>query len=192
MGLWIRGRRHCVRAAHRDRRSSVRRQRRPALSTPCAPRPGVFSGSIRPTAQCDPPSWRSPLGRQHALLFGDMTGWFYALQAETGKLLWKVHIETHDSTRLTGAPVAYNGTVYVPVASWEETRASDPEYPCCTFRGSVVALRIRDGAQLWKTYMTTAPIRDRKERARNARNSGRPAWVSGPRRPWTPSAACSM
>ena len=30
----------------------------------------------------------------------------------------------------------------------------DPEYPCCTFRGSVVALRVRDGSQLWKTYMT--------------------------------------
>ena len=103
-----------------------------------------------------------PLGRQHALLFGDMTGWFYALQAETGKLLWKVHIETHDSTRLTGAPVAYNGTVYVPVASWEETRSADPEYPCCTFRGSVVALRIRDGAQLWKTYMTAAPTQTGK------------------------------
>ena len=98
------------------------------------------------------------LGRQHALLFGDMTGWFYAVQAETGKLLWKVHIETHDSTRLTGAPVAYNGIVYVPVASWEETRSADPEYPCCTFRGSVVALRIRDGAQLWKTYMLPPPV----------------------------------
>jgi polyvinyl alcohol dehydrogenase (cytochrome) len=106
-----------------------------------------------------------PFGRQHALLFGDMTGWFYALQAETGKLLWKVHIETHDSTRLTGAPVAYKETVYVPVASWEETRASDPEYPCCTFRGSVVALRIRDGARLWKTYMTKAPT----ETGKNAR-----------------------
>jgi len=100
----------------------------------------------------------APLGRQHALLFGDMTGWFYALQAETGRLLWKVHVETHDSTRLTGAPVVHNGTVYVPVASWEETRSGDPAYPCCTFRGSVVALRIRDGAQLWKTYMTPMPV----------------------------------
>jgi polyvinyl alcohol dehydrogenase (cytochrome) len=98
-----------------------------------------------------------PLGGRHALLFGDMTGWFYAVQAETGKLLWKVQIETHDSTRLTGAPVIYNGIVYVPVASWEETRAADPEYPCCTFRGSVVALRIRDGSRLWKTYMTSEP-----------------------------------
>ncbi len=111
----------------------------------------------------------APLGKRHALLFGDMTGWFYAVQAESGKLSWKIHIETHESTRLTGAPVVNNGIVYVPVASWEETRAGDPEYACCTFRGSVVALRIRDGAQLWKTYMTPAP----QETGRNARGISR-------------------
>ena len=103
-------------------------------------------------------------GRRHALLFGDMTGWFYELEAETGKLRWKVHVEDHDSTRLTGAPTAHNGVVYVPVASWEETRGSDPEYPCCTFRASVVALRIADGKQLWKTYMVDPP----KETGKNA------------------------
>jgi outer membrane protein assembly factor BamB len=54
-----------------------------------------------------------------------MTGWFYAVEAETGKLLWKVQVETHDSTRLTGGPVAYDGIAYVPVASWEETRSAD-------------------------------------------------------------------
>jgi polyvinyl alcohol dehydrogenase (cytochrome) len=112
-----------------------------------------------------------PLGGQHALLFGDMTGWFYAVQAETGKLLWKVQGETHDSTRLTGGPVAHGGTVYVPVASWEETRSSDVDYACCTFRGSVVALRIRDGAQLWKTWMTGVPI-DRGKSSRRAINFG--------------------
>jgi polyvinyl alcohol dehydrogenase (cytochrome) len=90
---------------------------------------------------------------RHAAMFGDMTGWFYSLEAESGKLLWKVHVEDHDSTRLTGGPIAYNGVVYVPVASWEETRASDAGYPCCTFRGSVVALNIADGKQLWKTYL---------------------------------------
>jgi len=100
----------------------------------------------------------APVGRKHALLFGDMTGWFYALDAETGKLLWKVQVETHDSTRLTGGPAAWDGTVYVPVASWEETRAGDPDYACCTFRGSLVALRIGDGKQLWKTYMTGVPV----------------------------------
>ncbi|HWE52057.1 MAG TPA: PQQ-binding-like beta-propeller repeat protein [Bryobacteraceae bacterium] len=110
-------------------------------------------------------------GNKHALLFGDMTGWFYAVEAESGKLLWKVQAETHDSTRLTGGPAVYEGTVYVPVASWEETRAGDPEYACCTFRGSVLALRISDGKQLWKTYMTDAPVENGKS-ARGTPNFG--------------------
>jgi polyvinyl alcohol dehydrogenase (cytochrome) len=100
-----------------------------------------------------------PLSRGHALLFGDQTGWFYSLEAETGRLLWKKRIEEHDAARLTGAPVAYSGTVFVPVASWEETRSLDPDYPCCTFRGSIVALRIRDGRLLWKSYMIPEPAK---------------------------------
>ncbi len=98
-----------------------------------------------------------PLGRRHALLFGDQTGFFYAVEAETGTLLWKKRIETHDAARLTGAPVVYNGNVFVPVASWEETRSLDPTYPCCTFRGSIVAMRIQDGQQVWKTYLVPEP-----------------------------------
>jgi polyvinyl alcohol dehydrogenase (cytochrome) len=98
-----------------------------------------------------------PLGSKHALLFGDQTGWFYSVEAENGRLLWKKKIEEHDAARLTGAPVAYNGNVFVPVASWEETRSLDPSYPCCTFRGSMIALRIRDGQQAWKTYLVPEP-----------------------------------
>jgi len=98
-----------------------------------------------------------PFAKGHALLFGDQTGWFYSLDAETGKLLWKKKIEEHDAARLTGAPMAYNGTVFVPVASWEETRSLDPDYSCCTFRGSIVALRIRDGKLAWKSYMIADP-----------------------------------
>ena len=92
-------------------------------------------------------------GNRTVLLFGDMTGWFYALNAETGQQIWKVQVDPHDSTRLTAAATAHDGVVYVPVSSWEEARASDATYPCCTFRGSVVALRINDGRQLWKTYL---------------------------------------
>jgi polyvinyl alcohol dehydrogenase (cytochrome) len=127
------------------------------------------SGCLQWIFQADGPVRSSilavPLGNEHALLFGDMIGWFYAVQAETGKLLWKTRIESHDSTRLTGGPAAFEGTVYVPVASWEETRAGDKDYACCTFRGSVVALRISDGKQLWKTWMTGPPT----EQGKNAR-----------------------
>jgi polyvinyl alcohol dehydrogenase (cytochrome) len=97
-------------------------------------------------------------GRDHVLLFGDMTGWFYSIKAETGDLLWKTQVDAHDSARLTGGPLAADGVVYVPVASWEEVRSADTTYACCTFRGSVVALRIKDGKQIWKTWMTDPPI----------------------------------
>jgi polyvinyl alcohol dehydrogenase (cytochrome) len=105
-----------------------------------------------------------PLGRRHTLLFGDQTGWFYSLEAETGRLRWEKKIEEHDTARLTGAAVAHDGTVYVPVASWEETRSSNPDYRCCTFRGSLVALRIRDGKLAWKTYTLPEPSENGKER----------------------------
>ena len=39
----------------------------------------------------------------------------------------------------------------MPVSSLEEAMA-DPQYPCCTFRGSMLALDARTGRQVWKTY----------------------------------------
>jgi polyvinyl alcohol dehydrogenase (cytochrome) len=114
----------------------------------------------------------APRDGRHVLLLGDLTGWYYALDAASGELVWKMQIEAHDSTRLTGAAAVHDGVAYVPVSSWEESRSSDPDYACCTFRGSVVAVRVRDGAQLWKTYMTDAP----SERGKN----GRGAPLSGP------------
>ena len=114
------------------------------------------SGCIEWTYQAGAPVREAvaiaPLGDHHAVLFGDLTGTFYALEAETGRLLWKKRIEEHEAALLTGSPTVYQGNVYVGVASWEETRAINPAYPCCSFRGSVVALRVRDGAQIWKTY----------------------------------------
>ena len=96
-------------------------------------------------------------GDRYVLLFGDQSGWFYALDAANGQLIWKQKMDPHDATRLTGSPVAYQGTVYVPVSGWEENRASDLAYECCTMRGSVVALRIHDGARVWKTYLVGPP-----------------------------------
>jgi polyvinyl alcohol dehydrogenase (cytochrome) len=95
----------------------------------------------------------APLGDKQVLLFGDQLGWFYSLEPETGRLLWKKKIEPHESARSTGSPVVYHDTVFVPVSSWEEARATSSDYACCTFRGSVLALRIKDGSQVWKTYM---------------------------------------
>ena len=98
-------------------------------------------------------------GERHVLLFGDLTGWFYALDAATGRQLWRVRPEAHEAVRLSAPPVVHEGLVLVPVASWEESRALNPEYPCCTFRGSLTALRIADGSVAWKTYTIPDPPR---------------------------------
>jgi polyvinyl alcohol dehydrogenase (cytochrome) len=48
--------------------------------------------------------------------------------------------------------VVVGNVVYQGVSSNEEFLAVDPNYPCCTFRGSVVALDAHTGKILWKTY----------------------------------------
>jgi polyvinyl alcohol dehydrogenase (cytochrome) len=98
-----------------------------------------------------------PAGPGAALLFGDQIGWVYSVDARTGKLNWKQRVETHEATRLTASLATDDGVVFVPAASWEETRALDPQYACCTFRGSLTALRVRDGSVVWKTYMVGMP-----------------------------------
>jgi polyvinyl alcohol dehydrogenase (cytochrome) len=114
------------------------------------------SGCVKWTFQANAPVRSAilavPLGDKHALLFGDQYGWFYSLEAETGRLLWKKAVDPQEAIKLTGAPVAYQGTVFIPASSWEEGRTLNPDYPCCTFRGTVTALRVKDGSQVWKAY----------------------------------------
>ena len=87
-----------------------------------------------------------------AAYFSDLGGTAYAVDAATGKQLWKVKVETYPAVRLTGAPTLYNGRLYVPVASGEERMGGVAEYECCKFRGSLVALDAASGRQLWRTY----------------------------------------
>ena len=75
-----------------------------------------------------------------------------AVNAANGSLLWVTQVETFPTAIITSSPVVYNGIVYVGVASAEEGIASVKGYPCCTFRGSLVALNAQTGAKLWQTY----------------------------------------
>jgi polyvinyl alcohol dehydrogenase (cytochrome) len=90
-------------------------------------------------------------------IFGDLHGTAYAVDSGTGELRWKLRVEDHPWARITGSPVVYDKRVYVPVASLEEGAAGNPKYPCCTFRGSVVALDLATGKQLWKSYTIDQP-----------------------------------
>jgi len=88
-----------------------------------------------------------------AAFFGDDTGAVYALDAQKGTLLWKTQVDTHPLARIVGAPTLSTDRLYVAVSSTEETvAATNSNYVCCTFRGSVAALDIASGRTLWKSY----------------------------------------
>ena len=61
-------------------------------------------------------------------------------------------LDEHALTRITAAPVLYQNRLFVSVGSFEEGAATSSRYPCCTFRGSVVALSTDTGRQIWKTF----------------------------------------
>ncbi|HVV47718.1 MAG TPA: PQQ-binding-like beta-propeller repeat protein, partial [Bryobacteraceae bacterium] len=92
-------------------------------------------------------------GTRAEALFGDIKANVYAVDAETGDLIWKVRVEDHPTARITGAPKLFEGRLYVPVASSEEGAGGNPKYPCCSFRGSIVALDASTGRRIWKTYV---------------------------------------
>lgn len=94
-------------------------------------------------------------GARDAAYFGDTAATAYALDAETGARLWTRKVDDHPLARITGSPTLFEGTLYVPVSSYEESQGADPLYACCSFRGNVTALDARTGAIKWKTYVVS-------------------------------------
>ena len=86
------------------------------------------------------------------LYFGDILGRAYALDAKTGKQIWRTKVDNHPNATITGSVALGGGSLFVPVSSLEVTSAADTAYPCCSFRGSVVALDPATGKVRWKTY----------------------------------------
>jgi len=87
-----------------------------------------------------------------AALFGDDKGAVYALNAQSGALLWKSQVESHPLARIEGSTL-HLARLYVAVGSSEPESARDPGYGCCTFRGSVAALDVASGHVEWKSYL---------------------------------------
>ncbi len=111
------------------------------------------ASSVRTSVVVDP--------KASIAVFGDVSGNVYAVNAATGKFLWKVQAAPgHPSAKITGSPVIAGGRAYVPVSSGEEGWAANPHYACCTFRGSVLALDVKSGRKIWKAY--TIPEKPRR------------------------------
>jgi polyvinyl alcohol dehydrogenase (cytochrome) len=103
--------------------------------------------------------------------FGDTAANVYAVNAETGRVVWTRKVDDHPLARITGSPTLHAGRLYVPVSSYEESQGADPRYECCTFRGSVSALDAATGRVIWKTSMIPDPLQ-----RRGTSTAGVPLW----------------
>ncbi len=90
--------------------------------------------------------------RDYAIFFGDTKANLYAVDAENGTVLWSVKVDEHEAATLTGSPVLFEGRLYLGISSIEEFTGAFASYPCCTFRGSVLAVDASNGEQIWKTH----------------------------------------
>lgn len=102
------------------------------------------------------------LAGKPAAFFAEANGTAVALDAQSGAAIWKVRPVDHFAAIATATPQLYKGVLYVSFSSFEEALGGDPNYECCTFRGSVVALNAATGEKLWQTFTipeTPKPVR---------------------------------
>ncbi len=86
------------------------------------------------------------------IFFGDVIGNVYGLNAKTGEEIWRTRADDHPNATITGTPSLNEHLLYVPVSSLEVSLPINPNYACCTFRGSVTAINAINGEIQWKTY----------------------------------------
>ena len=124
---------------------------------------GPFGDVLALDAETGCIRWRfeADAGVRGAVLVGEgsegrSAAWFmdsrtnvYALDIESGTLLWKSRAGWHPASYGTGTPALHDGRLFVPISSLEVVLAGDPGYECCTSSGAVAALDAFTGETLW-------------------------------------------
>jgi polyvinyl alcohol dehydrogenase (cytochrome) len=111
----------------------------------------------------------------------DLHAWVHAVNAETGALIWKTHLDEGAETTISGTPKLDGDRLYIPVSAGEESlAAADPKIACCKGRGSMVALDVKTGKQIWKTYTISEPAK-----ITGKTSAGVETWGPSGASPWT-------
>jgi polyvinyl alcohol dehydrogenase (cytochrome) len=105
-----------------------------------------------------------------------------AFDAQNGREIWHSEsLENHVASNITGTPVVSGDQLFVPLSSGEEVYAMQPNYSCCSFRGSLAALDLKTGQKQWQTFMITDPLQPIRKNANGVQMqgpAGAPVWAS--------------
>jgi polyvinyl alcohol dehydrogenase (cytochrome) len=95
----------------------------------------------------------------NSLYFGDQHTGVHAVNAVTGKGVWKTLLDDRPIMTITGAPTLSGGVLYVPMTTIEDAAGADPRYECCKQRGTLAALDAATGKVLWKSSTITEELK---------------------------------
>jgi polyvinyl alcohol dehydrogenase (cytochrome) len=121
------------------------------------------------------------IGNQLVAFFADYATNAYAVNMNTGKLIWSQRVGFESQSTNTGTVAYYNGIVYVPISSLEVAMAANGNYPCCSSSGGVVAVNAATGKEIWRhrVVMEPAKISGKNRKGAPAYGpSGAPVWCS--------------
>jgi len=127
------------------------------------------NGKLLWSRQLAGPVTASALVTESAIVIGDINGNLYGLKPSNGAIVWQMRPDAHPVSAIWGSAIKIGKYIAIGVASNEESAAADPNYPCCSTRGSLVMLDPKDGSILWQ-YFTISD----SERAQGA--SGATIW----------------
>jgi polyvinyl alcohol dehydrogenase (cytochrome) len=105
----------------------------------------------------------------------------YALDLETGDVVWKVRVGWHPESNTTGSAVLHDNRLIIPISSMEVVTAGNPAYACCTASGAVAALDASTGDLLWYHRVIEEEAREVGRTAAGTpilAPSGAPVWSS--------------
>ena len=114
------------------------------------------------------------------IVFGDSRGGVHVVNALDGTGVWRGSAKTGTASTITGTPVLHEQRLYVPISSFEVSRAGSGNYECCVDHGGVRAFDIVTGEVLW-TYATTAdakPAGTTPGGLKTRGPSGAPVWTT--------------
>ncbi|MEH6586140.1 MAG: alpha/beta fold hydrolase [Halioglobus sp.] len=123
---------------------------------------------------------RMPDSGTPILIFGDSRASVHVVSAADGSGIWQGTVKTGTASTITGTPVLHEDRLYVPISSFEVSRAGHGNYECCEDHGGVRAFDIRNGEVLW-TYATTGkaqPAEPTPGGLKTRGPSGAPVWTT--------------
>jgi outer membrane protein assembly factor BamB len=101
-------------------------------------------------------------GTRYAIFFVTRSSTAYAIDAHTGKLLWKNEVKD-GLNNLSATAAYYDGRLYVPLAGTETLTGGNLDYECCKSRGTVVAVDANTGGLMACAEYSGATTRDWRE-----------------------------